>query len=321
MASGQTKYTPGDGTRELKLAVQEKFRRENGLRYGLDQITVGTGAKQILYNAFMATLDGGDEVIVPVPAWLSYMDMVAICGGTPVQAICAAQDSFRLTPAALESAITPRTRWLVLNSPSNPTGAAYREDELRALAEVLKGHPQVWIIADDIYEHIVYDGFRCTTFAQAAPSLMGRTLTVNGVSKAYAMTGWRIGYAAGPRPLIEAMAIVQSQATTCPSSISQAAAVAALTGSQDLIAERAECFQRRRDLVVSGLNGIDVLHCGVPEGAFYAFPSCASVIGRTTLRGRTITDDAEFCRYLLDEYDLAVVPGAAFGMSPFLAHW
>ncbi|MCG5481444.1 MAG: pyridoxal phosphate-dependent aminotransferase [Ensifer alkalisoli] len=314
---GETKYTALDGTPELKAAIREKFERENGLAYGLDEITVGTGAKQILFNAMMATVDSGDEVIVPTPYWTSYSDIVQISGGRPVLIACDASSGFRLTAERLEAAITPRTRWVLLNSPSNPSGAAYGAEDYRPLLDVLLRHPHVWLLVDDMYEHIVYDDFRFVTPAQLEPRLNDRTLTVNGVSKAYAMTGWRIGYAGGPRELIKAMAVVQSQSTSCPSSVSQAASVAALNGPQDFLKDRADSFKRRRDLVVAGLNAIDGLDCRIPEGAFYTFSGCAGMLGKVTPNGKTIETDADFCAYLLDDAHVAVVPGSAFGLSPF----
>jgi aspartate aminotransferase len=314
---GETKYTALDGTPELKKAIREKFQRENGLAYELDEITVATGAKQILFNAMMASLDPGDEVIIPTPYWTSYSDIVQICEGKPVLIACDASSGFRLTAEKLEAAITPRTRWVLVISPSNPSGAAYSAADYRPLLEVLLRHPHVWLLVDDMYEHIVYDGFRFVTPAQLEPGLKNRTLTVNGVSKAYAMTGWRIGYAGGPRELIKAMAVVQSQATSCPSSISQAASVAALNGPQDFLKERTESFQRRRDLVVNGLNAIDGLDCRVPEGAFYTFSGCAGVLGKVTPSGKRIETDTDFCAYLLEDAHVAVVPGSAFGLSPF----
>jgi aspartate aminotransferase len=313
---GATKYTALDGSPELKDAVRAKFERENGLVFAPDEVTCGAGAKQILYNAFMATLDPGDEVVIPTPYWTSYSDIVAIAGGTPVLVPCGIEAGFRLAPEQLEAAITPRTRWLLLNSPSNPSGAAYSAEDLEALAGVLRRHPHVWAMSDDMYEHILYDGRAFATLAAVAPDLRDRTLTVNGVSKAYAMTGWRIGYGGGPAALIRAMAVVQSQATSCPSSVSQAAAVAALNGPQDIIAERCAAFQRRRDLVVAGLNAIPGIQCPVPQGAFYTFASCEGLLGATTPGGRTIRTDRDVADYLL-EADVAVVPGACFGLEPF----
>ncbi|MCA1441866.1 pyridoxal phosphate-dependent aminotransferase [Ensifer sp. IC4062] len=324
---GETKYTALDGTPELKKAIREKFQRENGLVYEMDEITVATGAKQILFNAMMASINPGDEVIIPTPYWTSYSDIVQICAGKPVLIACDASSGFRLTADKLEAAITPKTRWVFLNSPSNPSGAAYSAADYRPLLDALLKYPHVWLLVDDMYEHIVYDGFRFVTPAQLEPRLKERTLTVNGVSKAYAMTGWRIGYAGGPRELIKAMAVVQSQATSCPSSVSQAtscpssvsqaASVAALTGPQDFLKERTASFQRRRDLVVSGLNAIDRLDCRVPEGAFYTFSGCAGMLGKVTPSGKMIETDADFCAYLLDDAHVAVVPGSAFGLSPF----
>jgi len=314
---GETKYTALDGTPQLKDAIRLKFERDNGLVYASHEITVGTGAKQVIYNAFMATLNPGDEVIIPTPYWVSYSDIVSICGGVPVLLPCAEAHGFRLTADQLEAAITPRTRWLMLNSPSNPSGAAYTAEQYRPLMDVLLRHPQVWVLADDMYEHILYDGLAFATPAAVEPALKDRTLTVNGVSKAYAMTGWRIGYAGGPRELIQAMAVVQSQSTSCPSSVSQAAAVEALTGPQEIVAERCASFQRRRDLVVEALNVIPGLECRKPEGAFYTFASCAGVLGRHTRGGVRLETDADFCRYLLQEHDVAVVPGSCFGLAPF----
>ena len=317
MQAGQTKYTALDGTPELKAAIRDKFSRENGVDYALDEITVATGAKQILFNAIMATLNPGDEVIIPTPYWTSYSDIVQIAEAKPVLIACNAEAGFRLQAAQLEAAITPKTRWVILNSPSNPSGAGYRAEDYRPLLDVLLKHPQVWLLVDDMYEHIVYDGFEFVTPAALEPRLKNRILTVNGVSKAYAMTGWRIGYAGGPRELIKAMAVVQSQATSCPSSISQAASVAALNGPQDLLVERKASFQRRRDLVVAGLNAIDGLDCRVPEGAFYTFSGCAGVLGKTMPSGKRLETDTDFCAYLLEDANVAVVPGSAFGLSPF----
>ncbi len=317
MQAGQTKYTALDGTPELKAAIRDKFSRENGIDYALDEITVATGAKQILFNALMATLDPGDEVIIPTPYWTSYSDIVQIAEAKPVLIACNAEAGFRLQAAQLEAAITPKTRWVILNSPSNPSGAGYRAEDYRPLLDVLLKHPQVWLLVDDMYEHIVYDGFEFVTPAALEPRLKNRILTVNGVSKAYAMTGWRIGYAGGPRELIKAMAVVQSQATSCPSSISQAASVAALNGPQDFLVERKANFQRRRDLVVAGLNAIEGLDCRVPEGAFYTFSGCAGVLGKTTPSGKRLETDTDFCAYLLEDANVAVVPGSAFGLSPF----
>ncbi|CAM3949296.1 pyridoxal phosphate-dependent aminotransferase [Bordetella tumulicola] len=315
--AGQTKYTLLDGTVELKAAIARKFERENGLTYGPDEINAGAGAKQVIHNALMATLDEGDEVIVGVPYWTSYADMIAIAGGKTVEVACREANGFRMTAADLERAITPRTRWVMLNSPSNPTGAAYGEADLLALAEVLLRHPHVWVMADDIYEHLVYGDFVFKTMAQVEPRLKPRTLTINGLSKAYAMTGWRLGYAGGPKELIGAMAVVQSQSTSNPCSISQAAAIEALDGPQDVLAERQQSFQVRRDLVVDGLNAIEGLSCRRPEGAFYTYASCAGVIGRTTPKGKRLETDEDFCEYLLQDHDVAVVPGTIFGLAPY----
>ena len=314
--AGHTRYTAVDGTPSLKRAIADKFARENGLDYAPAQITVGTGGKQILFNALMATLDEGDEVIVPAPYWVSYPDMVLLAGGTPVVVECGIEVGFRLTPEALEAAITPRTKWLILNSPSNPSGAGYDRAQMQALCEVLLRHPQVWVLADDIYEHLVFDGFEFCTPAQIEPRLKDRVLTMNGVSKSYAMTGWRIGYGAAPEPLIKAMAKLQSQSTSNPCSVSQYAAEAALTGPQDYIRDSRAVFQRRRDLVVAGLNGCPGLECPVPQGAFYVYPSMAGLIGATSAGGTLITDDETFANALLDEEGVAVVFGAAFGLSP-----
>lgn len=315
--AGQTKYTILDGTVELKAAIREKFKRENGLDYGLDEITAGAGAKQVMHNAFMATLDAGDEVILAAPYWTSYADMVLIADGRPVPVACREENGFRLDAADLAAAITPRTRWLLLNSPSNPSGAAYSAAQLRPLLDVLKRHPHVWLMTDDIYEHLVYDNLPFVTAVQLDPALRERTLTVNGVSKSYAMTGWRLGYAGGPRELIAAMAIVQSQSTSNPSSISQAAAIEALAGPQEFRAERRAVFQRRRNRLVEKLNAIEGITCRSPEGAFYTFASCAGLIGRRTPGGARIDSDTAFCRYLLEAHDLAVVPGSCFGLAPY----
>lgn len=316
IAAGDTKYTVLDGSPALKEAVRRKFERENGLVFGQDQVTCGAGAKQILFNAFMASLDPGDEVVIPAPFWTSYADIVSIAGGVPKIVVCGMETGFRLSPEALETAIGPRTRWLLLNSPSNPTGAGYRRADLEGLASVLRRHPNVWVMSDDIYEHIVYDGFEFATFAAVAPDLADRTLTINGVSKAHAMTGWRIGYGAGPAALIKAMAIVQSQSTSCPSSVSQAAAIEALDGPQDTLEARRLAFQARRDLVTGRLNAIDGIDCPIPEGAFYTFASCAGLIGKRRPDGRVITGDIDFADYLLG-CDVAVVPGSCFGAAPF----
>lgn len=314
--AGHTRYTAVDGIPELKAAICDKFRRENGLDYTPSQVTVGTGGKQILYNALMATLNPGDEVIIPAPYWVSYPDMVLLAGGTPVIVEGEMQNGYRITPEQLEAAITPRTKWVIMNSPSNPTGAGYSEEHLRGLTDVLMRHPQVWVLADDIYEHLVFDNFRFATPAQVEPGLKDRTLTMNGVSKAYAMTGWRIGYGAGPETLIRAMAKLQSQSTSNPCSISQYAALAALTGPQDYIRTSREVFERRRDLVVAGLSECPGIVCPKPEGAFYVYPSIRDLIGKTSDGGTRIETDEDFASALLDETGVAVVFGAAFGLSP-----
>ena len=314
---GETKYTAVDGTPELKKAIVAKFQRDNGLTYQPEQITVGTGGKQVLYNALMATLDPQDEVIIPAPFWVSYPDMVLLAEGEPVVVPCSQNAGFKLQAEDLEQAITAKTKWLILNSPSNPTGAAYTADELKALAEVLLRHPQVYVMTDDMYEKLVYDDFEFTTLAQVEPKLLERTLTVNGVSKAYAMTGWRIGFAGGPVELIKAMAKIQSQSTSNPSSISQAAAVEALNGTQDFIPENNAVFKSRRDLVVTALNNCPGLSCSVPQGAFYVYPSCAGAIGKTTPDGKKIESDEDFVTYLLEGEGVAAVHGAAFGLSPY----
>jgi len=315
---GDTKYTAADGIPELKQAVCDKFERENGLAYQPSQISVGTGGKQIIYNALVATLNPGDEVIIPAPYWVSYPDMTLLAGGEPVFAEAGIETGFKLTPEALEAAITPKTKWLIFNSPSNPTGAAYTHDELKGLTDVLMRHPHVWVLTDDMYEHLTYDGFEFVTPAQVEPGLYDRTLTMNGVSKAYAMTGWRIGYCGGPEVLINAMRKIQSQSTSNPSSISQWAAVEALNGPQDFIPERGEVFKQRRDLVVSMLNQATGLECPTPEGAFYVYPSCAGCIGKTSAGGKLIETDEDFVTALLEEEGVAAVHGTAFGLSPFL---
>ncbi|MEE2859651.1 MAG: pyridoxal phosphate-dependent aminotransferase [Paracoccus sp. (in: a-proteobacteria)] len=314
---GQTKYTALDGSPEMKRAIRDKFRRENGLDFAQNEVTAGAGAKQILYNAMMASLNEGDEVIVPTPCWTTYFDIVRIAGGVPVAVPCDDSTGFRLTAEALEAAITPRTRWLMLNSPSNPTGSAYGEADYRPLIEVLHRHPHVWLMVDDMYEHITYDGFRFVTPAALDEGLRDRCLTVNGVSKAYAMTGWRLGYAGGPANLIAAMAVVQSQSTSCPSSVTQAAAIAALDGPQGFLADRAASFAARRDLVVDALNAVHGITCRRPEGAFYTFASCEGLIGSTTPDGRRLDSDRDFCAWLLDTVDVAVVPGACFGLPGY----
>ncbi|MEM6940498.1 MAG: pyridoxal phosphate-dependent aminotransferase [Pseudomonadota bacterium] len=316
IASGKTKYTAVDGIPELKQAICAKFKRDNQLTYTPSQISVGTGGKQILYNALMATLNEGDEVVIPAPYWVSYPDMVLLAGGTPVVAEASLQTGFKLTADQLEAAITDRTKWLIFNSPSNPTGAGYTWDELKELTDVLMRHPHVWVMSDDMYEHLVYGDFTFCTPAEVEPRLYERTLTVNGVSKAYAMTGWRIGYAAGPEKLIGAMRKVQSQSTSNPCSISQWAAVEALNGTQDYIAPNNEMFKRRRDLVVDMLNEAQGIACPVPDGAFYVYPSIAGCIGKTSAAGALIKDDEAFATALLEETGVAVVFGAAFGLSP-----
>ena len=314
---GETKYTAVAGTLALRKAIAAKLKRENGLDYTPDQITVGCGGKQVIYNAIIATVEEGDEVIIPAPYWVSYPDITLLAGGTPVFVECQEQDGFKLTPAALEAAITPKTKWLILNSPSNPTGSCYTAEELKALGAVLLKHPQVWVMTDDMYEHLVYDGFQFTTIAQVEPGLYDRTLTLNGVSKAYAMTGWRVGYAAGPLPVIKAMNMVQSQSSTHTASVSQAAAVEALNGPTDFLAERNAVFKERRDLVVKMINEAEGLSCRTPEGAFYVYPSCAGVIGKTTPDGKTITSDSDFVTALLEAEGVAAVQGEAFGLSPY----
>ena len=314
--TGKTRYTAVDGIPELKQAICAKFKRDNGLDYTPAQVSVGTGGKQVLYNALMATLNAGDEVVIPAPYWVSYPDMVLLAGGTPVFIEATLENAFKITPDQLEAAITPATKWFLFNSPSNPTGAGYTWEELKGLTDVLMRHPHVWVLTDDMYEHLAYDDFRFCTPAQVEPALYDRTLTVNGVSKAYAMTGWRIGYAAGPKPLIDAMRKVQSQSTSNPCSISQWAAVAALNGPHDFIAPNNVMFARRRDLVVNALNAIDGITCPSPEGAFYVYPSIKGLIGKTTPGGTVITDDETFARALLEDTGVAVVFGAAFGLSP-----
>jgi aspartate aminotransferase len=313
---GETKYTAVDGTPALKKAIAAKFKRENGLDYKPEQISVGSGGKQVIFNALLATLNPGDEVVIPSPYWVSYPEMVLLCGGKPVFVEGAAADGFRIKPQALDRAITARTKWIILNSPSNPTGLAYNADELKGLIDVLRAHPHVWVLTDDMYEHLTYGNFVFATVAQVDPGMYARTLTMNGVSKTYCMTGWRIGYGAGPADLIKAMAKVQSQCTSNPCSVSQAAAVEALNGPQDFIAKHNVVFRERRDLVVGLLNQAKGLHCPVPEGAFYVFPSCAGAIGKTSKTGQRIASDFDFVAALLEEEGVAVVHGEAFGMSP-----
>ena len=313
---GETKYTAVDGIPELKAAICRKFERDNGLKYKPSQVSVGTGGKQVLFNALVATINPGDEVIIPAPFWVSYADIVLLGGGKPVTVPCKLEDGYRLKPEALEKAITPKTKWLIFNAPSNPTGAAYSKADLKALTDVLVKHPHVWILSDDMYEHLLYDGLEFFTPAQVEPALYDRTLTMNGFSKAYCMTGWRLGYAGGPEQLIKTMCKLQSQSTSNPSSIVQWAGVEALNGPQDFIQRNNAAFMKRRDLVVSMLNQTRGLKCSKPEGAFYVYPSCDGVIGKTTAKGVKINTDQDFALALLDEEGVATVHGAAFGMSP-----
>ena len=315
--SGKTKYTDIDGIPELKDAIVAKFKRENGLTYRRSQITIGTGGKQVLYNAFMATLNPGDEVVIPAPCWVSYADITQLAGGKPVFAYGRIEDGYRLKPEALEKAITPKTKWFMFNAPSNPTGAAYSREELKALTDVLMRHPHVWVMTDDMYEHLLYDGHKFFTIAQVEPGLYDRTLTVNGLSKAYCMTGWRIGYAGGPEALIKNMCKLQSQSTSNPCSISQWAGVEALNGPQTFIPVNNEKFRERRDLVVAMLNQAKGIKCPKPEGAFYVYPTCAGALGKTTAAGKKIDNDEDFVTALLEEEGVACVHGAAFAMSPF----
>ena len=314
---GQTKYTAVDGTPALKDALIAKFKRDNNLTYDRSQITVGTGGKQVLYNALMASVNPGDEVIIPAPYWVSYPDMVLLAEGEPVIVECAVEHQFKLHAADLEAAITPKTKWVILNSPSNPTGGAYSREEMKAITDVLLRHPHVYVMTDDMYEHLVYDGFDFCTPAEVEPALFDRTLTCNGVSKSYAMTGWRIGYAGGPAELIKAMGKVQSQSTSNPSSVSQAAAVTALNGDQSFLAERNDAFKARRDMVVEMLNAAEGIACLKPEGAFYVYPSCAGCIGKQTPDGKVIESDEDFVTYLLEDQGVACVHGEAFGLSPY----
>ncbi|MDB5490717.1 MAG: aminotransferase class and family protein [Micavibrio sp.] len=316
MKAGQTKYTVVDGTPELKKAIVAKFKRENGIDYTPEQISVGNGGKQVLFNALLATCNPGDEVVIPAPYWVSYPDMVQFAEGTPVIVQCSQESGFKITAAQLDKAITPKTKWVILNSPSNPTGAAYTEAEMKALTDVLMMHPHVYLMTDDIYEHLVYDGFKFVTPVGVEPQLFDRTLTVNGVSKAYSMTGWRIGYAGGPKVLIDAMRLLQSQSTSNPSSISQAAATAALNGDAGFLNEWRKAYTRRRDLIVSGLNKVPGLSCPKPEGAFYVYPSCAGMIGMETTDGKVISSDEDFVTYLLESEGVSSVHGSAFGLSP-----
>ena len=313
---GDTKYTAVDGTPDLKKAIVEKFKKENNLDYTADQITVGAGGKHVIYNAMMATLNEGDEVIVPAPYWVSYPDIVLLAGGKPVVMECNEKQSFKINPSDLEKFITPKTKWIILNSPSNPTGACYSENDIREIAKVLEKHPHVYILSDDIYEHVTYEGFKFFTIAQIE-GLKERVLTMNGVSKAYSMTGWRIGYAAGPKEIIKAIAKIQSQSTTNPSSISQAASVEALSGTQDFIKIRADSFQERRDFVVKALNDIDGIECLNPDGAFYVFPSCKGLMGKKDTNGKEIKSDTDFVQSLLENSGIAVVQGSAFGLEGF----
>ena len=317
MARNETRYTTADGTDELKEAVRAKFRRDNRLEYARDQVTIANGGKQIVFNAMMATLTPGDEVLIPAPFWVSYLDMALLVDGTPKVVVCSEESGFKLTPAQLDAAITPRTKWFVLNSPSNPTGATYSRTELRMLADVLLRHPHVWILSDDMYEHLLFDDREFATIAEVEPLLFDRTLTVNGVSKAYAMTGWRIGYAGGPKELIRNMAKLQSQTTSNPCSISQAAAVEALTGPQEYVRMRALEFQQRRDVVVPMLNAAPGLKCRSPEGAFYTYPSCAGALGSRTPQGKLLATEEDFVMYLLDN-GVASVQGETYGLSPYL---
>ncbi|MBA2127027.1 aspartate transaminase [Hyphomicrobium methylovorum] len=314
--AGKTKYTDVDGIPELKAAIVAKFKRDNGLDYKLEQVSVGTGGKQVLYNALLATLNPGDEVVIPSPCWVSYADIVLLGGGTPVFAETKLEDGYRLKPEALEKAITPKTKWFLFNSPSNPTGTAYSADDLKLLTDVLLRHEHVWVLTDDMYEHLLYDGLSFATPAQVEPRLYPRTLTMNGLSKAYCMTGWRLGYAAGPVPLINAMRKLQSQSTSNPSSITQWAGVEALNGPQDFIAKHNAIFVERRDLVVGMLNQARGIHCPTPQGAFYVYPSIKETIGKTTKDGKTIASDEDFVTALLEEEGVAVVHGAAFAGSP-----
>jgi aspartate aminotransferase len=316
MRRGETKYTAVDGIPQLKDAIARKFKRENDLDYKRSQVSVGTGGKQVLFNALVATINPGDEVVIPAPYWVSYPDIVLFAGGTPVPVATRMEDGFKMKPEALAAAITPKTKWLIFNSPCNPSGAAYTRDELKALTDVLVKHPHVWVLTDDMYEHLVYDEFDFTTPAQVEPKLYERTLTLNGVSKTYCMTGWRIGYAAGPEVLINAMRALQSQSTTNPNTIAQWAAVEALEGPQDFIPKNNLVFRERRDLVVSMLNQAKGIHCHKPEGAFYVYPSCAGTIGKTAPSGKTIANDEDFATELLDAEGVAVVHGAAFGTAP-----
>lgn len=316
IARGETKYTPVAGIPELRKAIADKFKRENGLDYKPEQVIVGTGGKQILFNAFMATINPGDEVVIPAPFWVSYPEMIALCGGTPVFVETTIENNFKLTAEQLDKAITPKTKWFMFNSPSNPSGAAYSKEELKALTDVLMKHPHVWVLTDDMYEHLVFGDFVYYTPAQVEPALYERTLTMNGVSKAYAMTGWRIGYAAGPLPLIKAMDMIQGQQTSGACSVAQWAAVEALNGPQDFITESKKAFEERRDLVVSMLNQASGIVCPKPEGAFYVYPSCAALIGKTAPSGKVIETDEDFVMELLATEGVATVHGSSFGLGP-----
>ena len=316
MDDGLTRYTAVNGIPELQEAIVDKFKRENGLEYSVDEVTVGCGGKQIIFNAFMATLNPGDEVIVPAPYWVSYPDIALLFEGKPVFVDCPAESGFKMTPEDLDAAITPKTKWLILNSPSNPSGAGYTPDDFKGLAEVLMKHPHVWVLTDDIYEHVIYDGFEFSTIAQVEPGLKDRTLTLNGMSKAYCMTGWRVGYAGGPVELIKAMTKVQGQSTTHTAAVSQAASVAALNGPHDFIAANNKIFQDRRDLMVSMLNQAPGLSCPTPEGAFYVYPSVKGTIGKKTPDGQVIETDGDFVTYILESEGVAAVQGEAFGLSP-----
>ncbi|MEE3048076.1 MAG: pyridoxal phosphate-dependent aminotransferase [Pseudomonadota bacterium] len=316
MRAGETRYTDPDGTPELKAAVARKFKRDNNLDYAPSQVSIATGGKQILYNALMASLDEGDEVVIPAPYWVSYPDMVLLAGGTPVIVPCSQENRFILQPADLEAAITPKTKWIIFNSPSNPTGAGYTHDDLKRITDVLMRHPHVWVMTDDMYEHLVYDDFKFCTPAEVEPGLYDRTLTVNGMSKAFCMTGWRIGYAAGPESLIKGMRTIQSQSTSNPNSIAQAASIAALDGPMEFLAANNEVFKARRDLVVSMLNQAPGINCHTPEGAFYVYPSVAGCIGKSTPSGKVIENDEDFVSELLGAEGVAAVHGAAFGLEP-----
>jgi aspartate aminotransferase len=316
--SGDTKYPPQDGTKALKQAVQRKFRRDNGLDYALDEIMVSNGGKQVIMDALLATCDQDDEVVIPAPYWISYAEMAKLAGARPVTVNCSQNNGFKLRAEDLDAAITPKTKWLILNFPNNPTGAACSRAEMQAIAEVMLRHPHVWVMTDDMYEHLVYDGFDFCTIAQVEPRLKERVLTVNGVSKTYAMTGWRVGFCGGPKPLIAAMVNMQSQISSGISTVGQAAAAAALDGPQDLVAERAAVYRERRDLVVEMLNAAPGIACHKPEGAFYVFPNVAGCLGRTSAGGRRIASDTDFALALLEEKHVAVVQGAAYGMSPYI---